>query len=75
MRALSPKQEWSGEIPNQERRVCTQESKWNAEYPLMIKQMPLTKVEYMMLEEIAKKHRKKPLDYLREWIRSEHTKI
>jgi len=27
----------------------------------MIKQMPLTKIEYMMLEEIAKKHRSKPL--------------
>ncbi len=41
----------------------------------MIKQLPLTKIEYMMLEEIAKKHRKKALDYLREWIRAEHQKI
>ena len=41
----------------------------------MIKQVPLTKVEYLMLEEIAKKHRKKPLDYLREWIRSEHQNL
>ena len=41
----------------------------------MIKQLPLTKIEYMMLEEIAKKHRKKALDYLREWIRTEHQKI
>jgi len=41
----------------------------------MIKQMPLTKIEYMMLEEIAKKHRSKPLDHLRTWIRSEHAKV
>jgi hypothetical protein len=41
----------------------------------MIKPIPLTKIEYMMLEEIAKKHRSKPLDYLRNWIRSEHAKV
>jgi hypothetical protein len=42
---------------------------------MMIKSIPLTQVEYLMLEEIAKKSRMKPLDYLRAWIRSEHSKI
>jgi len=40
-----------------------------------MKSIPLTKIEYMMLEEIAKKHRSKPLDYLRNWIRSEDAKV
>jgi hypothetical protein len=42
---------------------------------MMIKSIPLTQVEYLMLEEIAKKSRMKPLDFLRSWIRSEHAKI
>ena len=41
----------------------------------MIDQVPLTKIEYIMLKEIAKKNRKKPLDYLREWMASEHSKV
>ena len=41
----------------------------------MTKSIPLTQVEYLMLEEIAKKNRQKPLDYLRSWIRTEYAKI
>lgn len=42
---------------------------------MMRKSILLTKVEYLMLEEIAKKSRMKPIDFLRAWIRSEHAKI
>jgi hypothetical protein len=42
---------------------------------MMMKSISLTQVEYLMLEEIAKKSRMKPLDFLRAWIRTEHAKI
>jgi hypothetical protein len=41
----------------------------------MTKSILLSKVEYLMLEDIAKHSRRKPIDYLREWIHKEYSKI
>ena len=41
----------------------------------MTKLIPLSKVEYLMLEEIAKHSRRKPIEYLRQWIQNEYGKI
>lgn len=41
----------------------------------MIKQIPLNKIEYMMLEEVAKKHRQKPDQYIKNLIKSQYDSL
>ena len=41
----------------------------------MMKYVPLTYLEYMMLEEIAKRNKKKPDNLLKEFIREQYNKL
>jgi hypothetical protein len=41
----------------------------------MSRSILLSKVECLMLEDIAKYSRRKPIDCLREWIQKEYSKI
>ena len=44
------------------------------ESPEMLKTISLTKVEYLMLEELAKRVRKRPEQYLKAWIQEQYNK-
>jgi len=41
----------------------------------MSRSLVLTDIEYLMLQEIAKKNRSKPLDCIKKWILLEYTRI
>jgi aspartokinase-like uncharacterized kinase len=75
MCSLPTQQKRFNQVSDQKGRVYLEESQWSAECSSMTKSILLPKVEYLMLEDIAKHSRRKTIDFLREWIQKEYSKI
>ena len=61
---LQVKQEWSDQVPDQERGLQPQETRWITGGSPMKTSIHLTAVAYQMLLQIAKKQRLRPEEYL-----------